>query len=152
MVTRRDCDVRAEGMELGRKAFPDAAEAGNKDGRIPDGDGHRLQREKKRAFGGERGIFDGESGILQDIIIECVRSLQERFEGTKAASKDDSAFRQEAQKVRGDEIRETCDRAGGDGGGGQTDRVYLRDGLFQRRSSVLELRDGEVSADAAEDL
>ena len=80
---------------------------------------------------------------MQDIIIECVRSLQERFEGTKAAAKDDSAFRQEAQKVRGGEIRETCDRAGGDGGGGQTDRVYLRDGLFQRRSSVLELRDGE---------
>ena len=32
----------AEGMEFGGKTFPDAAEAGNKDGRIPDGDGHGL--------------------------------------------------------------------------------------------------------------
>lgn len=83
-------------MELGGKTFSDAAEAGNKDGRIPDGDGHGLQGEKKRAFGGERGIFDGESGILQEIIIGCVRLLQERFKGAEAAAKDDGALRQEA--------------------------------------------------------
>ena len=96
MVARRDCDVRAEGMEFGGKAFPDAAEAGNKDGRIPDGDGHRLQGEKKRAFGGERGVLGGEGGILQEIIIGCVRLLQERFKGAEAAAKDDGALRQEA--------------------------------------------------------
>ena len=83
-------------MEFGGKTFSNAAEAGNKDGRIPDGDGHGLQGEKKRAFSGERGVLSGEGGILQDIIIGCARSLQERFKGAEAAAKDDGALRQEA--------------------------------------------------------
>ena len=82
-------------------------------------------------------------GILQDVIIGCFRSLQKRPERAEAAAEYDGRFRQKAQKARGCEAWEACDRARGDGGRWKADGVYLRDGLFQRRSSVLELRDGE---------
>ena len=69
--------------------------------------------------------------------------MQKRPERAEAAAEYDGRFRQKAQKARGCEAWEACDRARGDGGRWKADGVYLRDGLFQRRSSVLELRDGE---------
>ena len=61
--------MRAEGVELGGEAFSDTAEARDEDAGVPDGDRHGFQGEKQRAFGGERGVLHGESGILQEIII-----------------------------------------------------------------------------------